>query len=305
MMGSRSTRFGYAMAGLNALVSGVAIYLSTILVQAPGVNPSAYTAVKNGFAGAAILLAILASTRTRHEIRGLPKRSWGLLAAIALFSGSTPFLLTFGGLRLTNALTGAVLYHLQFILVGILAFWVLKEKLPVLSWCALGLVAALSIMGLGTVEWNIGAVFLLASTVFYAIGWVLIKTLLKDLSLLTVLGARLTLGTILLGFYVLFTGQAASIAVVIASGGGALLLAAALLLAFNLTIVSALKYAPATPVIAIGMGAPVVTWALMMAGGFRHVAPLSPSTWMTLAAIVVLYAAMPRHQRETGAETAV
>lgn len=305
MMTSRSTGFGYAMAILNALVSGVAIYLNTMLVQAPSVSPSTYTAVKNGLVGVVVLLAVMASARTRQEIRGLSKRAWGLLAAIALVSGSVPFLLTFAGLRLTNALTGAVLDHLQFVLVGILAFWVLKERLPVLSWCALGLVAALSVLGLGTVEWNLGAIFLLLSTVFYAIGWVLIKTLLKDLSLLTILGARMTLGAILLGLYVVLTGQAGTVAAVFAAGGGALLVTAALLLAFNVTMVTALKYAPATPVIAIGLGAPAVTWALMTAAGSPHVAPLSPSTWLTLATIAVLYAARPQKRRPTATESAL
>lgn len=305
MRTSRSTGFGYAMAALNALVSGVAIYLNTMLVQVPAVSPSTYTAVKNGLVGAVVLLAILASTRTREEIGRLSRRTWGVLIGIAVLSGSVPFLLTFAGLRLTNALTGVVLDHLQFVLVGILAFWVLKERLPIVSWCALGLVATLSVFGLGSVEWNLGAIFFLISTVFYAVGWVLIKGLLKDVSLLTILGARMTLGALLLGLYVVFTGQAGTVAAVFGAGGGALLLAAALLLVFNVTIVTALKYAPATPVIAIGLGAPVVTWALMTAAGSSHVALPSTSTWLTLAAIAVVWAARPNERHQTATESAL
>lgn len=269
--GSRvDPRIGYYFAALNAAISGVAIYVNSLGV-ATFRDATLYTTLKNAVVGIALLASLLLVARTRAEWRDLTRRQWCYLLALAIIGGSVPYVLFFRGLQLTTPVTSSLLNHAQFLIVAILAVFLLGERVGPLVWLALA--ALLLGTSLGTnihaVHWNEGAQLVLLSTLLFAAGVVLAKYLLKTLSMLTVMIAKMSLGSAVLLVYVAVTGRLGAVRYLSVTHWEYVLVTGLILLAFTASAFLALRYASATAATAIPAAAPIVTALLVIAGTHR------------------------------------
>lgn len=263
----RSARFGYVFAALAALTSGVAVYVNSLGVKTFS-DPVLYTALKDGFVGLVLLVPLVFSTGWRAEYRRLDRKTWAWMIALALTGGSVPFALFFSGLKLTTAATGAVLNHFQFVLVALFAVIFLREKIRPAMWAGFGVLLLGTMLGtnLHALKWNDGAWLIGASTVLFAIDFVIAKHLLRGLATLTVMTARMTIGTAILFVYVIGIGHLGQAAHLNATQWEFVIATGLILLLFTVTTFTAIRHASVSSVLAIGAAAPIITTVLQVAG---------------------------------------
>lgn len=282
-------RLGYAMAVLAAVISGVAIWVNSLGVHVFR-DATLYTTLKNSVAGIALLIPMLALAGRRAELARLNRRQWAGLAALALIGGSIPYVLFFEGLRQTGALTGALLNHLQFGFVALFAAVAIKERIsgPMLAGLLVLLAGSLIGINLGAVRWGPGAEMVLASTVLFAAGFVLAKRLLKELSTLTVMTAKMALGSAALIAYAGAGGRLGAVTQLSTLQWDWVLLTGLILLAFTVTTFVAIRHAPVSAVMAIAMGSPLVTSLLSLSGGARPAAAPALALGVTAAGVALV-----------------
>lgn len=264
--GRRSLRFGYAFASLAAIVSGISVYVNSVGVKSFA-DPVLYTALKDGFVGLVLLLPLAFSSGWRAEYRCLGRKTWAWIVALALTGGSVPFALFFTGLQLTTAATGAVINHFQFVLVALLALVFLKEAIRPALWAGFGVLLLGTMLGtnLHALKWNEGAWLIAASTVLFAVDFVIAKHLLRNLATLTVMTARMTIGTAMLFIYVGASGRLGPASHLAPAQWQFVIATGLLLLAFTVTTFTAIRHASVSAVLAIGSAAPIVTTLLQVA----------------------------------------
>jgi drug/metabolite transporter (DMT)-like permease len=280
---------GYVFAVLNALVSGIAIYVNSQGVKLFS-DSTLYTTLKNTVAGVALLLPVLFFARCRAELRHLGARQWGWLLLLALIGGSVPYILFFRGLQLTTPVTSSLLNHAQFLLVAVLALLALGERVGPLVWAALAVLFVGTSLGanLHTLRWNEGALLIALSTLFFAAGVVLSKRLLRALSTETVMAAKMSLGSVFLLVYVAATGRLGAVGTLSSAQWGFVLVTGLILLAFTVTAFVALRHITATAATAIPAASPLITTALVAFGsGALALRPID-----TVGLLVMLVAAV-------------
>lgn len=278
-------RIGYTFAVLNAIISGVAIYVNSMGVKTFS-DSTLYTALKNAVVGIAVLIPLLVLASSRTEFRRLNKQQWGLLLVVALIGGSLAYALDFRGLQISTPVTAALVDHTQFLYVALFAAVLLRERFGPAIWLALiVLFVGLSFgVKVNAVRWDAGVVFLLIATLLFALDFVVIKYLLRSVSMLTVMIFKMTLGSALLLGYVAASGHLSAMRHLSSTQWGFVLVTGLILLAFTITSIMGLRHASATAVIAIGAGSPIITTLLVVAA--RH-SRLAPSTLFGLALILV------------------
>ena len=288
-------RIGYAFAVLNAVISGVAVYVNSLGV-ATFQSPTLYTALKNGLVGVLLLVPVIILGRERQRFQQMSSRDWAWLLAVAVVGGSVPYALFFTGLKMTNAVTGSLGDHLQFALVAVLAVLLLKERLTPTLWAGLlvlpdllgGIGVALVGTNLNLVRWNTGTALILASTVLFAVEWVIVKHLLRGrLHPFTVMTAKMTLGSILLFAYLAARGGLSPVLHLSGKQGGYLVATGLILLCFTASIFIAIRHARVSAVMAIGAGAPLVTVAIQLAAN-HHVSLTNGGAGLLLTLIAVI-----------------
>jgi drug/metabolite transporter (DMT)-like permease len=293
-------RLGYAFAGLNAIISGFAIYINSLGVKLFS-DSTLYTTLKNAVVGVALLLPLLFLAKQRAELRRLTVPQWGKLLLLAVVGGSLPYALFFRGLQLTTPVTSSLLNHTQFLLVAVLAVFLLAERVGPVVWLALAaLLVGTSLGGnLHALRWNQGTVLILLSTVLFAVGVVLAKYLLREVSTLNVMMAKMSIGSLMLVGYVAATGRLGKVTHLSAAQWEYVLLTGLILLAFTVTAFLALRYISATAATAIPAAAPIITTLLVVLTTQRiHVAPLDGLGLALMAlAVLALYIAGPRAER--------
>jgi drug/metabolite transporter (DMT)-like permease len=259
-VGQRSAAFGYTFAALAAAISGISVYVNSLGVRSFS-DPILYTALKDGIVGLVLLVPLAFSPGWRAEYRGLNRKTWAWMIALALTGGSVPFALFFSGLQLTTAATGALVNHFQFVLVALLALTFLKERIRPAMWAGFSVLLFGSLLGtdLHTLDWNSGAWLVAASTVLFAIDFVIAKHLLRGLATLTVMTARMTLGTAMLFAYVMASGRLAPVAQLNPTQWTFVVLTGFILLLFTATTFTAIRHASVSSVLAIGTAAPIIT----------------------------------------------
>lgn len=294
MRGPNNARAGYTLAVLSAAASGLAVYVNSIGVKVFA-DSTLYTTLKNAVVGIALVMPLLFVAGHRRDFARLTLRQWGLLITLAIISGSVPFLLFFRGLQLTNGVTGALLNHVQFVFVAVFAVVALRERINPAMWAGLGLLIAATLTGVnaGAVLWNTGTVLVLASSVLFAAGFVLAKYLLKELSTLAVMTARMTFGTVALAGYAAITGHLGAVAHLGAGQWSLVLITGVILLAFTVTTFTAIRRVQVSAVMAIQMAAPAVTILIQSAvdGRLRVAAATVPGLVLTLVAVAIIVAA--------------
>jgi drug/metabolite transporter (DMT)-like permease len=281
----RSPYFGYLFAALAAVISGVAVYVNSLGVKTFS-DPVLYTALKDGFVGLVLLVPLVLSAGWRAEYRRLDRKTWAWMMLLALTGGSVPFALFFSGLKLTTAATGAVLNHFQFVLVAIFAVLFLREKIRPAMWAGFAVLLLGTMLGtnLHALKWNEGAWLIGASTVLFAIDFVIAKHLLRGLATLTVMTARMTIGTAMLFVYVIAIGHLGQAAHLNATQWEFVIATGIILLLFTVTTFTAIRHASVSAVLAIGTAAPIITTLLQVAGTGKL--KLDPGSLAGLAVIL-------------------
>ncbi|GAC1692644.1 MAG: hypothetical protein PVS2B1_15870 [Candidatus Dormibacteraceae bacterium] len=284
--GRRSPWFGYTFAILAAAISGVSVYVNSLGVKTFS-DPVLYTTLKDGVVGLILLSPLLISPGWRAEYRKLDRRTWGWMIALALTGGSIPFALFFSGLKLTTAATGAVVNHFQFVLVAIFAVIFLKEKIRPALWAGFAVLLIGTQLGtnLHALKWNYGALLIAASTVLFAIDFVIAKHLLKGLSTLMVMSARMTLGTAMLLVYLAVLGHLGPITHLKTAQVQFVLVTGLILLAFVVCTFTAIRHASVSAVLAIGAASPIITPLLQV--GITGKVRRRPADLLGLASLLV------------------
>jgi drug/metabolite transporter (DMT)-like permease len=264
----REARVGCAAAAVAAALSGLAVFVNGFGVRLFA-DATLYTTLKNGVVGVLVLAPVALLPGVRRELVRLDRRRRARLAALALVGGSVPYVLFFEGLRQTTPATGAVLNHLQFVVVALLAVPLLRERVTPAMWLGLAALVAGAALGtdVGSLRWNAGAALVLASTALFGAGFVLARHLLRDLSTSTVMTAKMTAGSAVLLAYSGVTGRLEAAAHLSGLQWRFVLVTALILLAFTAATLVAIKHTQVTTVIAIGMAAPAITLLLQEAAG--------------------------------------
>lgn len=278
-------RLGYTFAVLNMVISGVAIFVNSLGVKMFP-DSTLYTTLKNAVVGLALLIPLAFYADKRGEFRRLSRQQWGLLLLVALIGGSVAYALDFRGLQVSTAVTASVIDHTQFIFVAILAMLLLRERFGPGVWLALVVLLAGLTLGLklNTVRWDVGVYFLFGSTLLFAGDFIIMKYLLRSVSVLTVMTFKMTLGALLLFAFVAATGHLGLVTRLSALQWGFVLVTGLILLAFTVTSILGLRHASATAVTAIPAASPIITTLLVV---FVQHNPVTPVKWLGIGLMLV------------------
>jgi drug/metabolite transporter (DMT)-like permease len=259
--------WGLVLAFIAACISGVAIFVNAEYVGQVE-DATVYTTGKNAIA-AAVLLAILFATNARRseaprEPIPAPKRA-GLIALGAI-GGSVPFILFFEGLQRSGSPVQAGFIHKTLIVwVTLLALPILHERLTRLHGAAIALLLvgqASLVDELGSLQLDAGGIMVLAATLLWSIEFVLAKHLLGSFRSPVVAAARLGIGLVFLGAYVLATGRADEFALLTSEQWTWMIVTGVILAAFVASWFAALSRAQAVDVTAMLVFGQVVTSTL-------------------------------------------
>jgi drug/metabolite transporter (DMT)-like permease len=138
-------------------------------------------------------------------------------------------------------------------------------------------------------KWNQGAILIAASTVLFAIDFVIAKHLLRGLSTLMVMTARMTLGTAILFGYIAAGGRLAQMGHLTGSQVQFVLVTGLILLAFVVCTFTPIRHAPVSAVLAIGAASPIITTLLQVSAvGKFHLAAANTLGLVALLVSVVV-----------------
>ena len=307
-------RTGYYFAALTAIISGFAIYIQGQSVKLFS-DATLYATLKNAVVGVALLISFaFMAAGSRAEHKRLTARQWGLLGLLAVVGGSVPYALFATGLKLTTPVTSSLLNHAQFLIVAVLAIIFLGERVGLIVWLALlallvgtTLSSTAQQRNLHTLVWDQGTFLIVLSTVLFAAGFVLAKYLLRDLSIMTVMTAKMSGGAALLLGYVTVTGRLGAVTTLSAAQWENVLATGLILLAFTITAFIALRHITVTAATAIPAAAPLITFALTAIAAQQikldQVAGVGLGV-LALAAVVVFVVGMRHEAAQTKGATA-
>lgn len=258
----RNTERGIALAIGTAAISGLAVYLNSYGVKLVP-DAAVYTTAKNGVA-AIILIGLALAMGGAAEARVLDGRRRAGLLVIAVIGGSVPFVLFFSGLAIATAPTAAFIQKTLFVWVALMALPLLGERAGLIQIAALGVLLAGQALvapptGMG---WGAGETMIAAATLLWSVEVVVAKRLLVGVSAPLLGAARMGLGFVVLVGYLAISGRLAGLGALSAQALVWILVTGVLLAGYVATWFGALRYAPATTVTSILVGAAVVTGVL-------------------------------------------
>lgn len=266
--------WGVGLAFVTACISGVAVYLNSFAVTAFA-DATVYTTVKNGVAAAIILAALAAVTAgQRPEPRVASRSERAGLLAVAVVGGSVPFVLFFEGLARAEATDAAFIHKTLIVWVALLAVVFLGERLNRWHVAAIVLLVAGQAAAAGdllAIRLGDGELMIFTATLLWAVEFVVAKRLLRTFGSLTVGGARLGFGLVVLAAWLAVTGRADEVLALSGRQWAWVLLTGVILAGFVASWYAALARAKAVDVTAVLVFAAVITAAL--AGAFEGVVP--------------------------------
>ncbi len=280
-------RWGVGLAALTAVISGFSVFINTYAVKELP-DAAVYTTLKNGVA-AAILLVIALAVVPRAQVRSIDRRSWGALVLIGVIGGSVPFLLFFTGLAMASAPTAAFIHKTLFLWVLVLAVPFLGERLGWFPIAAIGVLLAGQVLVAPPtgVTWGQGETMILAATLLWAVEVILARRLLLGSVPSPVLGAaRLGIGLVILGGYLLVTGRLPILAGLTVVQWSWALGTGVLLAAYVGTWLAALQRAPASVVASVlVLGAPITAILAALVNGTTPAFPVVVGQVLIAAAV--------------------
>ena len=154
-------------------------------------------------AGATLLFWIVLSLSKRSKIE---RKDFLLMAVCGLFGVAINQLFFFHGLNLSSAFNSGIIMALNPIMVAILSFFLLKERVTLLRTFGIALGATGAILltlkgATGKGDSSLGDLFLFINSLSYAIYLVIVKPLMQRYKPITVITWVFTFG---LGFVILF-----------------------------------------------------------------------------------------------------
>jgi drug/metabolite transporter (DMT)-like permease len=255
--------FALAAAG----VSGVAVFVNGLAVRRFD-DATVYTTAKNLLAGlllVAVLMGTIDSAARAELVRRTPRRSWAMLAVVALVGGAVPFVLFFEGLARATSTNAAFIHKTLVVWVAIGATVVLRERVTAVHAGAIGLLVLGHLVlsgGVGAASFGSAELLMLTATVLWAVEVLVVKRLLVDVPPQVAATARMAGGSVLLVAWLAATGELAAL---LALGAGQwlwILLTGSTLAAFVGCWYTALSMAPAVDVTAVLVLGAVVTGLL-------------------------------------------
>ncbi|HZU79509.1 MAG TPA: DMT family transporter [Acidimicrobiales bacterium] len=272
---------GLVLAGMTAVVSGVAIFLNTSGVHAVR-SPALYTTAKN-LVAAVVLLALalavgrrpawLATPDSAHRSEPAAQKTARAKAAdaasavyIGVVGGGVAFVLFFTGLAHTTAQPAAFLHDTLVVWVAVLALPLLGERLSPWNAAAIVVLVAGQVAvtgGIGHLVAGYGQALVLLATVLWSVETVVMKRLLRSGTAPPALAVlRMGVGVVVLLVYLATKGQLHALVHLDRGQIGWVLLTGALLAAYVTTWVLALARARAVDVTSVLVGSVVVTTLL-------------------------------------------
>jgi drug/metabolite transporter (DMT)-like permease len=318
-IGGRRPLPGVTVAGLTALVSGVAVFVNAYGVRALP-SPSVYTTAKN--LTTVLLLGLLtvlsvalghsavAKRWTRVQRRsGVAARpvtpgTWAAIAFVGIVGGGVAFVLFFDGLGKLAATPAAFLHDSLVVWVGLLALPVLGERPTGWNVAAVGLLVGGEVAivgGIGHLGASSGTLLVLGATILWAIETVLIKRLLETFSPAAVALVRMGVGSVVLVGYMGVTVGLGPLLGLGAAQWGWILLTGVLLAGYVATWMTALARARALDVTSVLVFSVVVTGLLQAAAGTRALAPQGVGLALVAGGTVLVAWAMHRGRASVGA----
>jgi MYXO-CTERM domain-containing protein len=257
-----------ALAGVTALVSGVAVYVNGFGVRAwvaAGTSPTTYTTAKNVVA--ALLLLGLAGLAARR--RGAPlapeRRTWPRLLVVGVLGGAVPFVLFFEGLAVAESAQAALIHKSLLVWVALLAVPLLGERVGGMHLGAFALLIAGQVTVAGGIgglsSFGRGEAMILAATLLWAVEVIVAKQVLADVPAATVGLARMGVGAVVLVGWLTATGALSGMFVPDAAAWGWIVVTGGTLALYVASWYMALAAAPAVDVTAV-----LVVGALITAG---------------------------------------
>lgn len=245
-----------------ALFSGANNFIGKIGVSAVA-DPILFTTLKNGLV-ALLLLALFVAYRRVNELKILSRSQWIKLISIGAIGGALPFALFFTGLSMTQAVNGAIIHKTLVLWVLLLSYPFLKERLSptALIGIAAIVIANYLLGGFKSFAFGVGEWMILAATILWAVENIIAKKALANISTLTVVSARMILGSGILLTFLFVTGRVTPVLSISGVAWGWTIFSAVLLFGFVTTWYAALKRAPAVYVAALLVPATLVTSTL-------------------------------------------
>ncbi|MCP5026886.1 MAG: DMT family transporter [Actinomycetia bacterium] len=272
----RRRGIGIEFAGLTALISGFSVFVNGYGVRQFD-DATTYTTAKNLIA-ASLIGATLMAWRSRSGPRRphpppvafMPlHRRWLAFAAVAVIGGSVPFVLFFEGLSRASSTDAAFIHKTLVAWVAVLAVIVLRERLTVLHYVAIGLILwgqAVTMGGVGFPEFGRGELLILAATLCWSVEVVLARYVLaRGVDELSLGAARMLGGVGLLLAWAVLRGKWGDLASLTAGQWRWAALTGVFLTGFVITWHFALARAQAVDVTAVLVIGAVVT-SLLNAG---------------------------------------
>ncbi len=271
---------GIAVAVGAAVISGFAVFVNGLAVQRFA-DATVYTTAKNLIAGAALAIALVATT-TVSSIRrpaAVPRSAWPALAVIALVGGAVPFVLFFEGLARATSTNAAFIHKTLVIWVAVGAGVFLKERVTAVHVGAIALLVVGHLMltgGLGGATFGGAELLVLGATLCWAAEVVIVKRMLATVPYQIAAVTRMVGGSALLVGWLAIKGDLAALVGFDLSQWSWLVVTGATLAAFVGTWYAALALAPAIDVTAVLVLGAVITGLLN--SGLRGV-PLTADSY--------------------------
>jgi drug/metabolite transporter (DMT)-like permease len=141
-----------------------------------------------------------------HLVRGWPamRRSWRIMLALGVLGTTFCNLTSYAGLKYTTAVSGSILNSFVPVIIVAISWAFLGERLRASQWAgvAISLTGVLSIVGRGdpmvilTLSLNLGDLWILGSTLLWALYTVCLRWRPPDLHPLGLLGANAIVGVV-------------------------------------------------------------------------------------------------------------
>ena len=296
---------GLQIAGVTAVVSGIAVFVNSYGVHAVH-QAAVYTTAKNAVAAALVALgSLVVYGRGNRRVgraptvawRELRLAQWTGLAYVGIVGGGAAFVMFFVGLAHTTAEPAAFLHDTLVLWVALLAVPFLGERVSgwnVAAICLLvgGQVAVTG--GVGHLVANRGEALVLGATVLWSVETVVARRLLAELPPAAVSNARMTTGAVVLVAYLALTDHLGALVHLDARQWWWIVVTGSLLAVYVATWMSALARARAVDVASVLAASVVVTSLLDAAAGHRGLAPQALGLVLVALGAAAVVQAWPR-----------
>src|ERR1039458_105067 len=312
---------GVFVAGVTALISGVSVFVNSYGVRAVS-SPAVYTTAKNLVATLVLAIAPWTGWLLRRRHRGSAPANfvtatqnsgvarfgalqWLGLAYVGIVGGGLAFVLFFDGLARSEPASAAFWRDTLVIWVAVLAVPFLRERIRWWNVAAVGLLIAGEIIvsgGVGQLAANRGELYVIASSMLWAVEVVIARHLLRGLAPATLSLVRMGVGAIALLAYLGSTGALTLFASLSAHQMMWAAWTGLLLGAYVATWMTALSRARALDVTSVLVASALITWLLQLGAG--GAAPARSSLGLVLIAMgagLVVWAGTVRSMHSTSA----